>query len=815
MSAERDREDAHIFKHHFCDSDSSTFPSKLNAMDAERVNRFVRYLVNMVQTSEANIDTTLFQHFSECTDVRDLKERGLILIRNVDTIRDHLQRLEGSTFDPFLVRLLAASIQCANDVCMTRRHSELLVGVDIDNTDNRYEFLSEISYFKMSTFDQDDLNPFQVCIQHMRAQFNKFRIMKHSGNCYEELTVQVGRDLDGALHFNNEPLLHKKYTEESLREYGAISKDFAATCQTNTIKRFHTHCWQEVGTIEASVYTFLSGPENASIWHTFTQSQTMASSIKTFFAACQQGELSSLNRNRYLRVFQGSFMDVHSRTVYHYDPDNHHQEWEDKLGMRVACKYYNTKVPRSVVSHTHWWFIPTPHTCSINRFQRLSVGVQASFMSQMGKLCFPLNVRDRWETIFFVKGPAQSGKSTYGKAAKNFYQSQDVGVIANSAEKIFWGMSLWDKFLAICFEVKHNFSMDEATIQCIASGEDMSIPIKNQAAKILEWDVPLMLIGNELASWLDVSGSIVRRIFIVEYVRKVQAVDTELSKKIEADTGSSIWKSTSAYLSLCEFSKGRSVWDCMPAYFRSNQLAVAMQTNPVINFLHSSSTRFTVHKNWIEDEKKSGGKSAPKVPECVFKQEFHLWGSENGVTTKTQSIVNSIKVNLEQEGCELKTAPCGTLFQLTEGQAALAYNKEKWIYGLEYHVPKSVKPGVPRTEVMPDDNPDDRRRQVVNQYVTEIRNREVSAMLLKESNNNANVWEEDFLNGIHRNSTNSADMYMDTYKFKRGRKGCVEWHVDHPLFKTIVKMTEMRNSERETSKAAKHGARSTGLEARG
>ena len=75
----------------------------------------------------------------------------------------------------------------------------------------------------------------------------------------------------------------------------------------------------------------------------------------------------------------------------------------------------------------------------------------------------------------------------------------------------------------------------------------MSIPIKNQSAKLLEWDVPLMLIGNELASWLDVSGSIVRRIFIVEYVRKVQAVDTELSKKIEADTGSSIWKSTSAY----------------------------------------------------------------------------------------------------------------------------------------------------------------------------------------------------------------------------------------------------------------------------
>ena len=64
--------------------------------------------------------------------------------------------------------------------------------------------------------------------------------------------------------------------------------------------------------------------------------------------------------------------------------------------------------------------------------------VQFWFLACCGKMGYEINELDRWQFIPFLRGVAQSGKSTILKhIASTWYNSDDVAVLGNDMEKCF------------------------------------------------------------------------------------------------------------------------------------------------------------------------------------------------------------------------------------------------------------------------------------------------------------------------------------------------------------------------------------------
>jgi hypothetical protein len=330
-------------------------------------------------------------------------------------------------------------------------------------------------------------------------------------------------------------------------------------------------------------------------------------------------------------------------------------------------------MPPEIITYQHWWFTKTKHISAICNDQHLPATVQACLFAQIGRVMYPLNLLDHWEAILFLKGVARCGKSTLGRGVKALYEGWDVGVIANNMEAQFGLMSLCDTFINICFEVKSTFKMDESTMQCIASGEGISVAVKNEAAKMIEWNVPMMLIGNELPGWVDVSGSISRRLFLIEFRYKINAVDTNLVAKIEKNMCSTIWKFHGAYQSLRAFASGANLLDCTPKYFTDQQKSAALDTNPLLLFLDQCTT-VTCPSPMDPDL---------RMPLTLLIKMFrdHLEETGKKVDPATTS-PNAILTNMRQAGCETVRLDHEVEYFMGGGDPVIISPGSEWVIGV-------------------------------------------------------------------------------------------------------------------------------------
>ena len=135
----------------------------------------------------------------------------------------------------------------------------------------------------------------------------------------------------------------------------------------------------------------------------------------------------------------------------------------------------------------------------------------------MGRMLHALGTFDSWQIIFFLKGRGGSGKSTAAHICSQFFNRSDVGILSNNIESKFGLQNLVDKYMFICFEVKKNFSLDQADFQSLVSGEDISVARKNTSTKEQKWTLPGLMCGNEAPGYMDSQGSLTRRLAIVNF----------------------------------------------------------------------------------------------------------------------------------------------------------------------------------------------------------------------------------------------------------------------------------------------------------
>ena len=205
----------------------------------------------------------------------------------------------------------------------------------------------------------------------------------------------------------------------------------------------------------------------------------------------------------------------------------------------------------------------------------------------LGRVLYEVNEIDGWQVITFFKGKAGTGKSTILQCIEKLFPTELVGIMSNNMEKKFGLSALVDSLIFLAYEVKNDFSLDQAEFQCITSGEPMMISKKHQTAMKKRWASPGILAGNEVPKWVDNSGSIVRRVIPIEMTQSVLSADTTLAAKLRLELPKFLVKINRAYRSAVEFVNTRDIWKCLPLKFRRAQTGMGEQTNALINFLNS------------------------------------------------------------------------------------------------------------------------------------------------------------------------------------------------------------------------------------
>ena len=101
----------------------------------------------------------------------------------------------------------------------------------------------------------------------------------------------------------------------------------------------------------------------------------------------------------------------------------------------------------------------------------------------LGRMLYDLNELDYWQVITFLKVWSSRESTIITKVVKEFYENEDVGQLSNDGERQFALSAFYNKKIFIAPEIKGDFTLPQAVLQGIISGEDVSIPIKFKTAE--------------------------------------------------------------------------------------------------------------------------------------------------------------------------------------------------------------------------------------------------------------------------------------------------------------------------------------------
>jgi len=391
--------------------------------------------------------------------------------------------------------------------------------------------------------------------------------------------------------------------------------------EIKTVEGHRTRAWNPVFPIDKFVYSIAKKDISFKNWKNFTSKGSIFREVIDHVSKCDDQQFPEISKRRHVWSFKnGLFVGkewlpdkgIYDCRFYPYDsPD-----FACLDPTIVSCKYFDQQFDD--FSHLErWQDIPTPNFDRVLQYQKLEPDVCDWAYVMGGRLCYDVGELDSWQIIPFFKGIARSGKSTLiTKVFKKFYESEDVGVLANNIEKKFGLSAIKDSFMFIAPEIKSDLGLEQAEFQSIVSGEDVSIAIKNKTAVSIEWKTPGVLGGNEVPNWKDNSGSILRRILPWNFTKQVREADPQLDEKLNKELPIILLKCVRGYLDFSNKYRDRDIWNVVPKYFETIKKQVAMVASTLTNFLESTSIKYG---------------SDLCVPQTIFVQMFNQHCAANNL----------------------------------------------------------------------------------------------------------------------------------------------------------------------------------------
>ena len=368
--------------------------------------------------------------------------------------------------------------------------------------------------------------------------------------------------------------------------------------QTNICKEiktpegYNTRAWKVISSIEEFVYGVVNKEYQLDLWKKMTKQGSTIKQIAGLLEKQKDLQFPDIKKCRHLWSFKNGLFfgkqwspdeGAYISKFYPYNSDQClHLE-----PTMVSAKYFDL----DFVDHSKtkdWYDIPTPNMQRVLDYQGFPESQSRWMYIFAGRLCFDTGDMDRWQVIPFLKGIAKSGKSTLlTKVFKKFYSTEDIKVMSNNIEKKFGLQAIYDSFMFIAPEIKHDLALDQAEFQSIVSGEEVAVARKNERAITVEWKSPGALAGNEIPNWKDNSGSIMRRIIPFDFMRQVKDADPDLELRLEFELPAILEKCIRAYLETVKCVGKKDIWKIVPRELKEAQIKMAAATNVLYDFLTS------------------------------------------------------------------------------------------------------------------------------------------------------------------------------------------------------------------------------------
>jgi hypothetical protein len=368
-----------------------------------------------------------------------------------------------------------------------------------------------------------------------------------------------------------------------------------------TNKYYNTHSYERLYKVSDFLYKKCSREENNNIFMIINNKYGgNPNQIRDFLSNTQDSYFLDIIKNRNVFSFKNGVyinkMYDEEKDLYYdifYSYTNQQYDIKKYLGNKVSCNYINENF--EYIYEEDWYNIKTPNFQKILDTQWIDEEeyeeiCRITYML-IGRLLYNLGDLENWQIMPFLKGLAGTGKGTLIKLIQLIYDYNDVGVMSSNIEKQFGLAPLINKLAIVAPEVDENFGLNQAQAQSMISGESVSYAIKNKSSQtIYEWNVPLIFAANVFPNWNDNSGSLQRRMIILNFCKIVSEdeKDPELVNKLKKELPLILQKISKAYLYYVNHYKNQDIWKVMPKFIHRGKLDIAKNTNNLYSFIDES-----------------------------------------------------------------------------------------------------------------------------------------------------------------------------------------------------------------------------------
>lgn len=348
-----------------------------------------------------------------------------------------------------------------------------------------------------------------------------------------------------------------------------------------------TRAWKERCSIESQIRAFSTKESNFEMWQIMTD--RMEGAVK-YMTDCQDIEFPDLVHNRRVWSFEDGIYNASDDTFCSYAQHADDTLVSSKLIRMPFAVWYFEGQPIPSSPRLTYEQILTPLFDSIFSPQHWAGDMLYWMFVFIGRLFYEVNEKDSWQVIPFLKGVAGTGKSTVIKVIQAMYPASALGVLSNNVEKKFGLSALVGKTIFIVPEVKSDCQLDQAEFQSIVTGEELSLAVKHESPWCGRWTIPGIMAGNEAIGYADNSGSISRRIVVLDFPNRLAPADidpTLLTRLLNTELPAIIRKSAVAYHKAVEDHGEADIWVGLPARMCEERKKLMYSTNPLYSFINS------------------------------------------------------------------------------------------------------------------------------------------------------------------------------------------------------------------------------------
>lgn len=214
-----------------------------------------------------------------------------------------------------------------------------------------------------------------------------------------------------------------------------------------------------------------------------------------------------------------------------------------------------------------------------------------AFNALVGRLFLPTKAADNWQSVLFLYGNGDTGKSTLLNIIAKTFPAGTIDNYSANRQDTFGLEGAEDAWLVMFPDCPADLrkALDETVFNSMVSGEGLTMVGKNQKnAKIAAWTTPLLMAANKLPGYNDRGGRFLRRLLLISFKTYVTERDTTLEARIVADElPALVVKCLIAYRNLRDRVGSDELRPHLPDGFLAAEDEVTAEASPLYNFIRN------------------------------------------------------------------------------------------------------------------------------------------------------------------------------------------------------------------------------------